>query len=76
MKRKKLIPNADLREGWAERALPQTLEAEERDEEEEGTPLVRRERRADAPRRGGRPTQVLRPLLKRRRYVVLHVHVF
>lgn len=51
LKQKKLRSVANQKEGWRERALSQAAEAEKRDEEEEGTPLLRRERRRDAPRK-------------------------
>lgn len=44
LKRKKLLPSMDLREGWKEKVLAQATEAEEGGEEEE-TPLFRKGKR-------------------------------
>lgn len=55
LKRKKLLPSMDLREGWKEKVLAQATEAEEGGEEEE-TPLLRKGKKMIAPRKRSRPT--------------------
>lgn len=51
LKRKRLGLAVDLREGRRMRALERVAEAEERDEEEEETPLIQLEKKTAAPRK-------------------------
>lgn len=51
LKRKRLGPATDLRDGRRERAMGRATEAEERDEEDEESPLVRKGKSTATPRK-------------------------
>lgn len=76
LKRKKLGPTVDLREGMKERALSQAIKAEEGGKEEKKTPLIRKGKKTTALERGSMPLQALQLIPRRQRYILTRIQYF